>query len=231
MATAKSPYRFYVYQWTNKTNGKRYIGKGTGQRAFRHVWKNPHHANCLLHKAINKYGRDAFDLVTLEDGLTDAESSERERYYIASRGTRAPAGYNLTDGGEGMAGGVHSAETKARMSAAAMGRKRTPETLARMSECRIGVPIPPEVRAKMSATHTGMKRSPETCAAISAGNKGKVRTPEQRARMSASKMGLMKGVPKSPETRERMAAANRARAAREKAARALPPPGTQLVLL
>lgn len=69
-------------------------------------------------------------------------------------------------------GGHHSLETRAKMSAARMGKEFSTET-----------------RAKLSAARLGRKHSPGTRAKISAAQVGKVMSADARAKMSAAKMG------------------------------------------
>lgn len=105
--------------------------------------------------------------------------AERERAYIAlfkGLGNRLT---NLTDGGDGAPGCNPSAETRARLSAALVGRIHSPET-----------------RAKIAASHMGILNSPETRAKISAALKGRSGTwigrkhsPESRAKMSLARIG------------------------------------------
>lgn len=64
-------------------------------------------------------------------------------------------GYNLTAGGDGVRGLVHSPETRAKMSKSHTGQIRSAEH-----------------RANLSKALKGLKRSPETCAKISALKKG-----------------------------------------------------------
>ncbi len=66
-------------------------------------------------------------------GLVKGEMDLVEKAAIQMYGTRAPAGYNLSDGGEG---GNPSAETREKLAAAQRGRKRvfTDEHKANMSK-------------------------------------------------------------------------------------------------
>jgi len=76
----------------------------------------------------------------------------------------------------------HSEETKAKISAANAGRKRTPEQCARIGAALRGRKLSPEARANISAAMMGRTLSPEWRASIAAakignangrGNKGK----------------------------------------------------------
>ena len=56
---------------------------------------------CIFFNAIQKYGWDNFEHIILEEGLTEEEAVEKEKYYIALWHTNDDNyGYNLTAGGE-----------------------------------------------------------------------------------------------------------------------------------
>ena len=89
---------------------------------------------------------------------TSKEELDRwEKYFIKSRDTKNPNGYNLTDGGEGLAGMKHKPETIAKMSATKLGKKRSAETRAKISAARTGEKNP----------LFGKNRSLETCIKVS----------------------------------------------------------------
>jgi group I intron endonuclease len=86
------------------------------------VWasKNPGRPG-IFHKAIAKYGIESFELSVLEECEGMDELVDAERRWIAELETLSPKGYNLTTGGDRP---ELTTETKARMSAARLGRKR-----------------------------------------------------------------------------------------------------------
>lgn len=86
--------------------------------------------------------------------------------------------------------------TRARMSAAHKGEKKSPEACAKVSAWHMGrppgnkgVPMSAEARAKMSTAHKGKKLPPETCAHMSAAALGHAKSLETRAKMSVAKTG------------------------------------------
>jgi len=107
----------YVYMWENLVNGKRYIGKGQGERAVRHLRDAQRGKGRLLAKALHKYGTASFRLTYLASGLSHEETLALEIRHIAEQNTVWPSGYNITKGGEGRQG-PFSDETRARMSLA-----------------------------------------------------------------------------------------------------------------
>ena len=113
---------------------------------------------------------------------------------------------NGTDGGEGTVGWVPNTETRAKLSAAHLGKKFTPEHRAKLGAAHLGKKRSPEHRATLSAALRGRKLSPEHRARISAAKLGKKLgsfSPETRAKMSAARLGKKH----SPETRAKMSAA------------------------
>lgn len=97
-----------IYKATNKINGYSYIGyaiEGLKERKPDHEWLAKNGSNCYFHKALRKYGFDNFDWIILEHNISDFEIlKDLEKYWIREFGTKAPKGYNLTDGGDGSLG-------------------------------------------------------------------------------------------------------------------------------
>ena len=90
----------YVYQITNKINGKQYIGITNN---YKRRWEN--HKCCndpsmAIAQAIKKYGANNFDFEVLLSGLTIEEASEKEIELIKTKNTRVPNGYNIAAGGQ-----------------------------------------------------------------------------------------------------------------------------------
>lgn len=104
-----------IYKWTNKINGKSYIGQtideeGRKKDHIRGKYK------CYFHDAIKKYGIENFDYEVIES-IKESKLSEREIYWINYYDTYNN-GYNLTLGGEGTRGFSHgfTNEVKQRLS-------------------------------------------------------------------------------------------------------------------
>jgi len=135
--------------------------------------------------------------------LTNDEANSLEVQYIAEYG-RFDLGLgtlaNLTNGGEGTIGHVHTPESRAKMSKARAGKKRSAEAIAKTAKANIG-----------------KKRSPATCERISLaqlGKPGKPHTPESRAKISESRTGEKHpyyGKSLSPEHRAKISAANKSK--------------------
>lgn len=88
----------FCYRITNKINGKKYIGITTNfdNRVKQHCNQN---TNSLIHKAIQKYGKENFVFEILQEGLSVEEAEELEIETIKNENTLAPHGYNLAKGG------------------------------------------------------------------------------------------------------------------------------------
>ena len=147
-----------IYVRTNKFNGKQYVGKATDLEARQKDWKrlSQSYAGPIINRARAKYGLDAFDFEILKE-CEDDELDYWEMYYIKELNTKAPYGYNLTNGGDGgntyicknaeemniikqkisesnkgeknhMYGKHHTEETKKKIIKALKGRKRKPHS-------------------------------------------------------------------------------------------------------
>lgn len=99
----------YIYKITNTVNGKVYIG----QTRYTVEWRWHTHLyatyneiagdhNTLLHKAIRKYGIDAF-LVETIDECDSSELNDKEIFWIKHFNSYdSDYGYNMTLGGSGL---------------------------------------------------------------------------------------------------------------------------------
>ena len=97
----------YIYKVTNKVNGKIYIGKTI--RSIRARW-NAHVSSSFrpdckeyefkFHRAIRKYGTDAFKIEIIDDVEDANEANLREQHWISFYDS-IKNGYNTTYGGEG----------------------------------------------------------------------------------------------------------------------------------
>lgn len=105
-----------LYKMTSPS-GKSYIGITTGRlinRMHRHRAATNAGSQYSIHNAIRKYGFKAFTVEVLDEETDIEKLNKLEVVAIAEHGTLYPAGYNLTIGGDGVAG-PHSAERTRRM--------------------------------------------------------------------------------------------------------------------
>lgn len=177
-----------VYCHTSPS-GKQYVGIASGgwrSRWRSHVFEARRGSALPLHRAINKYGPEAFQHQVLEQCGTREDAEAAEKFWILALGTKTPAGYNATDGGEGVVG--LSSEARARMRRAHLGKAVSSETIARMSKPRPDRRIPhsSEHRARISAAHLGKRLSAEARDKLRAANLGKRQSDETKAKRAAS---------------------------------------------
>ena len=200
-----------IYKITNTVNGKAYIGQTRYDAEKTRIQSHfTGHGNQILKSAIAKYGRDAFTVEILHDGIIPEFLDALEIESIAKFNTIAPQGYNLTKGGEGCS---PSEVTRQKISQAHKGKTLSAETRRKISEAGKGRKHSPETRRKMSDAHKGKtpwkgkKHSPETRRKISESNKGKDFSPEHRRKISQSMKGGLpwnKGKKHSRETCHKM---------------------------
>jgi len=197
-----------VYCHTSPSGG-RYVGlarNGWRVRWNAHVCEARRGSPAAFHRAIRKYGPDAFTHEVLERMTTEAGAKRAEQLWIRELGTRAH-GYNETDGGDGVhglserarlaigdrhRGKVVSLKTRALMSAQRLGVRRGPhsaEHRARISAAHVGKKLSEVTREKLRQVNTGKKQTAETREKRAAALRGRKRTPEQCARISAAKIG------------------------------------------
>lgn len=135
-----------------------------------------------VHRALRKYPEAQF--VQVERGPRE-KMAQREMEIIAALPKKGR--YNSTDGGDlGVIGLVHSAETRAKMSASKKGRKLTPEHIAKSAAARKGGTRSDESRARMSAGQKARIRTPEEINRIRIAAVGRVVSDQHRARLSAA---------------------------------------------
>ncbi len=125
--------KYYIYLHIKLTNGEPfYIGKGCGKRAYSKQgrtkwWKN----------IVDKYG---YDIILLEEGLTEEESYKRENYWIKRIGREnlnKGSLINLTDGGGGVLN--PSKETRVKMREAKLNKKHSEEHKKKIRISCIGI--------------------------------------------------------------------------------------------
>lgn len=98
-----------IYIIKNTVNNKVYIGQSVNvaQRWYHHLDEAKHQrTNCLIHKAMRKYGYDKFYYQILESGVENYD--EREKHWIAHYNSLVPTGYNIAVGGSGTGAGINN---------------------------------------------------------------------------------------------------------------------------
>ena len=75
---------YIIYKHTNKINGKAYIGftsKSIDDRWNRHCKDARRGSTNVFHKAIRKYGKDAFDHEVIEECSTEEQALQQEKHW------------------------------------------------------------------------------------------------------------------------------------------------------
>lgn len=93
-----------IYKATNKTNGMIYIGQTSRSLKQRMAEHLAFDRTSYFDRSLKKYGIDAFTIEIIDVANSKEELDEKEKYYINFYKSKAPHGYNLTDGGEGQVG-------------------------------------------------------------------------------------------------------------------------------
>lgn len=159
---------FYCYKVTCKVNGKSYIGI-TGQtvlaRFSAHVRCARRGTGLAFHRAIRKYGVDAFSLVELSRHNSRDDAIKAEMSCIEMLNTVVPNGYNMTPGGDGVLSMTKESREKHRKSL--IEKHQDPEYKERHSAgCRRA--MTPERIKKIASIHKGKPMHPNAAKAIKA---------------------------------------------------------------
>jgi len=177
-----------AYMVVNKTNGMGYVGittRSIKRRWYEHV-NQVNGSGKYLHRAIEKYGADAFEVFPIASALGDVSNlKEIEKILIQQFETQSPNGYNLTLGGDGV-----------------FGYKQTPEQIEKSRQVHLGRKASEETKQKMIAAHTGENNH----------FFGRQHSEETKRRISESKKGCVGpwlGKPRSEETKKKLSEANK----------------------
>jgi len=134
-----------IYVFTNKVNGKQYVGQTV--RPFEERFAEHKRKKSLLNSAFKKYGEDNFDYQIVDSAEDMDELNEKEVEWIQKLGCVSPFGYNLCYGGGNTMGFNHREDSKKKMSISKKvlgsakgkknhfyGKKHTDETREKMRE-------------------------------------------------------------------------------------------------
>ena len=196
MRTTKTKYinMGVVYQHRrNDTNEIFYVGIGRNN-------KRPHSKsdrNIIWKNIVNKHG---YTVEILYEDLSFYECKEIERELILIHGRKdlgTGSLCNLTDGGEGIVGFIHSDETKRKMRESKIGKTSSEETKRKISELNTGEKHPmfgkthsDETKRKMSEAAKGKKFSEETIKKITESKIGKKLSEETKRKIGESQTGV-----------------------------------------
>ena len=135
-----------IYMYTNRLDGKRYIGKSTDIEARRqkHLRNARDGRHSYFYNALRKFGPDQFEFTVLEE-CSEEQLDAREKFYIEQYNSLMPNGYNMTEGGTGgdyykNRSDEENLKTNERKRASHIGIKDSEETRRRKSEAQKGKP-------------------------------------------------------------------------------------------
>ena len=111
---------YVIYLITNLINNKKYVDhtqQGREEKRWQEHFVYTVNDNKILHNAIRKYGQENFEAEVIEAEIPEDLIDERERYYIKYYNTfyLNGQGYNMTEGGQGIHGYLHTEEAKQRI--------------------------------------------------------------------------------------------------------------------
>lgn len=185
-----------IYKYTNKINGKVYIGRTCRDLNRRAEKDGREYRKCpYFWSAIQKYGWENFEGIILEDNLTDDEATEKETYYIREyNSNNIEIGYNLTDSSQN-----YSLETREKIGRCNRGRKLSEEQRKRIGDINRGKKLSEETRRKISENHAdvsgeknpmwGKHRTEEEKKRIGEASRGRVYTKEVCEKLSKKHKG------------------------------------------
>lgn len=185
-------YYTYIYRDPARGNEPFYVGKGKGKRAFFHLTRKDMHP---LTQRLAKMARNGVKPdIEIIPALDENHALFMEECLINVVG-RKDLGegtlLNLTDGGEGTPKHYfrHTAESKAKISAAHTGKKRSQQARENMRAAKVNKPLSAkqiEHITSLKVANTGRKHNPETNLKKSLSSKGHVKSEETKARMKAA---------------------------------------------
>jgi len=170
-----------VYKWTNKINGKIYIGKAVNLRLRKNGHAPLKKGTGAFANAKRKYGIENFEFSIIEifpnrTSFIEDYIVERETFWIGFYdATNKSKGYNICPSGSSTVGIPMPAHVKEAIRKANASRKISAETSRKMSEARTKDKLSEEARWKMGSSTRGKKISPDTIAKRVAKTKGQKR--------------------------------------------------------
>lgn len=175
---------YYTYAYLREDGTPYYIGKGKGYRMYD------------KHNRTSSPPKDKSRIIVLKQNLTEEEAFKHEIYMIAIFG-RKDLGTgilrNLTSGGDGCSGLIHTEESIRKMSKANQGRTMSMENRQRVSELmkvRERKPHSEETKRKMSNSHKGLIFTDEHKENLRNSAKGRTHTKKTKEKMSKQRKGL-----------------------------------------
>lgn len=190
---------FYTYAHYKPDNSVFYIGKGQRRRAWSKKNRNPYWCN-----VVAKNGEPKVEV--LAHWATEEEAFEHEKFLIWCFRDMGCSMANITNGGEGSSGLVHTDAVKEKIRSLHKGKKLTPEHVELLRKSSTGRKHTEKTKSYLSKlnkervltedqlqrikdAHTGKNLSSETRKKISLAHIGKTMSPEHREIISKTHKG------------------------------------------
>jgi group I intron endonuclease len=126
-----------IYKAINKINGKIYIGV-TASTVLARIQQHYKINKYLFGKALRKYGLQSFEFSVIDSALLKEIAFEKEMYWIKSYNSKAPNGYNLTNGGDGRKGHPITEETRDKLRRSHLGHVHSKDHKDKISKSMKG---------------------------------------------------------------------------------------------
>ncbi len=216
----KTSRRFYVYIYRDTRPGKNmqpiYVGKGSGKRAYEHLFYGYQHNELFERKLAKMRAAGVQPDVTVINVKDESVAFDIECGLIAIYGRinkKTGTLCNLTDGGEGFAGGIHTESHKEKISAVLKGRFRSDEHRKNLAVALTGNKHKPETIEKIRKNSKEKASSAEFRKALSEALKGRKLSPE----VAAQRADFLRKLNQSPERRAQISEQMKARHAARRA--------------
>lgn len=167
-------YYIYVYFDPTREYEAFYVGKGTGVRSHRHLTRTDNHPFTRRLQKMAKQG--VIPIIERYEDLAEEAALSLEVALIAEIGRKdlgtGPL-LNLTDGGEGTSGRIHTDATKKKIGEKSKERTHSPEIIKKIKNSNKGKMRSDETRQRMSKSSLGKGKSVEHRLAMSLAQKNR----------------------------------------------------------
>ena len=151
-----------IYKWTNKVNGKKYIGQTVNPRKRYLQHKNGERADSqVIDRAILKYGPKNFDytvLLTIHANTREElrgllDEAEIALIRLEQSYYKTGLGYNMTLGGMTRGSYTHTETTKLKLSRIMKGKKLSETAKRNIAEGHKGLKLSEQHKASLQKAH------------------------------------------------------------------------------
>jgi len=197
-----------IYKYTNKINGKSYIGQ-TINETRRYNEHKLAKEDCPFHRAIRKYGFKNFKYTVLfrihcnncQDLINTLNTKEKSCIKFFKTLDKQ-FGYNLTSGGDSWVASEALKMLFSKMRSGEnnpmFGRHHTNEAKEKISKHKTGKKMPAGFAERVSEQKRGVKFTEEHKKNLSTALKGRIITPEARKKISEKRLGTKSPATSSP---------------------------------